>query len=38
MDARTTLSYVMNVMHGTTTGDMRGMGLAMATWQALSAA
>jgi CubicO group peptidase (beta-lactamase class C family) len=37
MDARTTLSYVMNVMHGTTTGDMRGMGLAMATWQALSA-
>jgi len=37
MDARTTLSYVMNVMHGTTTGDMRGMGLAMATWQALAA-
>ena len=38
MDARTTLSYVMNVMHGTTTGDMRGMGLAIATWQALSVA
>jgi len=37
MDAHTTLSYVMNVMHGTTTGDMRGMGLAMATWQALAA-
>jgi CubicO group peptidase (beta-lactamase class C family) len=36
-DARTTLSYVMNVMHGTTTGDMRGFGLAMAAWQALSA-
>jgi CubicO group peptidase (beta-lactamase class C family) len=35
-DARTTLSYVMNVMHGTTTGDMRGFGLAMATWDALS--
>jgi hypothetical protein len=37
MDAHTTLSYVMNVMHGTTTGDMRGMGLAMATWAALAA-
>ncbi len=36
MDARTTLSYVMNVMHGTTTGDMRGFGLAMATWEALA--
>jgi CubicO group peptidase (beta-lactamase class C family) len=35
-DARATLSYVMNVMHGTTTGDMRGMGLAMATFQALA--
>ena len=37
MDARTTISYVMNAMRGTTTGDLRGMGLAMATWQALSA-
>ncbi|HEX4533084.1 MAG TPA: serine hydrolase domain-containing protein [Rhizomicrobium sp.] len=37
MDARATLSYVMNVMHGTTTGDMRGYGLAVATWQALNA-
>ena len=36
-DARMTLSYVMNVMHGTTTGDMRAFGLAMATWQALAA-
>jgi CubicO group peptidase (beta-lactamase class C family) len=36
MDARTTLSYVMNVMHGTTTGDMRGFGLAMATWECLA--
>jgi CubicO group peptidase (beta-lactamase class C family) len=35
-DARATMSYVMNVMHGTTTGDMRGMGLAMATLNALS--
>jgi len=35
MDARSTMSYVMNVMHGTTTGDMRGLGLAMATWTAL---
>lgn len=37
MDARTTLSYVMNKMAGTTTGDMRGFSLAMATWQALAA-
>ncbi|MBV9420827.1 MAG: beta-lactamase family protein [Alphaproteobacteria bacterium] len=36
MDARTTLSYVMNVMHGTTTGDMRGFGLAMAFWDGLA--
>jgi CubicO group peptidase (beta-lactamase class C family) len=36
MDARMTLSYVMNVMHGTTTGDTRGFGLAMATWECLS--
>ncbi|MGH6872766.1 MAG: serine hydrolase domain-containing protein [Rhizomicrobium sp.] len=37
MDARMTISYVMNVMHGTTTGDMRGFGLAMAAWQCLGA-
>lgn len=36
MDARTSFSYVMNRMEGTTTGDMRGLGLAMAMWQALS--
>ena len=36
-DARATMSYVMNVMHGTTTGDMRGFGLAMATFQAFAA-
>lgn len=37
MDARTTFSYVMNRMEGTTTGDVRGFGLAMAMWQALAA-
>lgn len=36
MDARTTFSYVMNRMEGTTTGDVRGFGLAMAMWQALA--
>lgn len=36
MDASTSFSYVMNRMEGTTTGDMRGLGLAMAMWQALS--
>jgi CubicO group peptidase (beta-lactamase class C family) len=36
MDAHTTIAYVMNVMHGTTTGDMRGFGLAMAAWDAFS--
>lgn len=35
MDARTTFAYVMNRMGGTTTGDMRGLGLAMAMWSAL---
>ena len=34
MKARTTLSYVMNKMAGTTTGDMRAFGLAMAAWTA----
>jgi len=37
MEARTTMSFVMNRMLGTTTGDMRAFGLAMATWEALSA-
>ncbi len=37
MDARTTFSYVMNRMEGTTTGDIRGFGLAMTMWQALAA-
>ena len=37
MDARTTFSYVMNKMGATTTGDVRGFGLVMAMWQALSA-
>lgn len=36
MDARTTFGYVMNKMAGTTTGDMRALGLAMAMWQALA--
>ena len=37
MDARTTFSYVMNRMEGTTTGDMRAFGLAIAMWQAMAA-
>ncbi len=36
MDARTTFSYVMNRMQGTTTGDMRGFAFLMAMWDALS--
>lgn len=35
MDARTTFSYVMNKMQGTTTGDMRGFSLLGAAWAAL---
>jgi CubicO group peptidase (beta-lactamase class C family) len=35
MDARTTFAYAMNKMVGTTTGDMRAYGLAMAMWTAL---
>jgi CubicO group peptidase (beta-lactamase class C family) len=35
MDARTTFGYAMNKMAGTTTGDMRAFGLAMAMWEAL---
>ncbi|HTQ13358.1 MAG TPA: serine hydrolase domain-containing protein [Rhizomicrobium sp.] len=37
MDARATISYVMNLMRGTTTGDLRGFGLAMAAFEALAA-
>lgn len=36
MDARTTIGYAMNKMAGTTTGDMRAMGMAMAVWGALA--
>ena len=35
MDAHTTIAYVMNRMEPTTEGDMRGLGLAMAVWEAL---
>jgi CubicO group peptidase (beta-lactamase class C family) len=35
MDARTTFSYVMNKMQGTTTGDMRGFALLGAAWAGL---
>jgi CubicO group peptidase (beta-lactamase class C family) len=35
-DNRTTISYVMNRMEGTTTGDIRGYSLAMAFWGALA--
>jgi len=37
MDARTTFGYAMNKMAGTTTGDTRAFGLAMAMWDALGA-
>ena len=33
MDARATFGYAMNKMAGTTTGDMRALGLAMAVWK-----
>ena len=35
MDARTTFAYAMNKMAGTTQGDMRAFGLAMAMWAAM---
>ncbi|MGZ6014087.1 MAG: serine hydrolase domain-containing protein [Caulobacteraceae bacterium] len=35
MDRRTSFGYAMNRMQGTTTGDMRALGLAMAMWTAL---
>ena len=34
MDARTSFGYAMNKMAGTTTGDMRAMGLLMGVWAA----
>lgn len=37
LDARTTFSYVMNNMAGTTVGDMRAFNLAIAMWQGLMA-
>lgn len=37
MDARTTFGYAMNKMAGTTQGDMRALGLAMAMWEAAGA-
>ncbi len=37
MDAKMSIGYAMNRMIGTTTGDMRGLGLAMAMWQAVGA-
>jgi CubicO group peptidase (beta-lactamase class C family) len=37
MEARTTMCYAMNLMEGTTTGDMRGLSLAMQAWQGLNA-
>ena len=35
MDKRTSFGYAMNRMQGTTTGDMRALGLAMAMWTSL---
>jgi CubicO group peptidase (beta-lactamase class C family) len=37
LDARTTMAYAMNKMSGTTTGDFRAFGLAMAFWEASAA-
>ena len=34
LDARTSFGYAMNKMSGTTTGDLRALGLAMAMWEA----
>ncbi|KCZ92866.1 EstA family serine hydrolase [Hyphomonas johnsonii] len=36
MQAHTTMSYTMNLMQGTTTGDMRAITLAMQAWQGLN--
>ena len=35
MDAKVSMGYAMNRMLGTTTGDMRGIGLAFAMWDAV---
>lgn len=35
-DARATFAYAMNKMAPTTTGDVRGFGLAMGMWQGLA--
>jgi CubicO group peptidase (beta-lactamase class C family) len=37
LDARTSIAYAMNKMSGTTTGDLRAFGLAMAFWDAAAA-
>ena len=37
MDAKMSMGYAMNRMLGTTTGDLRGIGLAFAMWEALAA-
>jgi CubicO group peptidase (beta-lactamase class C family) len=37
LTARTTFAYAMNRMTGTTTGDVRSLGLAMAMWEAMAA-
>jgi hypothetical protein len=37
MDVHASFGYAMNKMAPTTTGDMRGLGLAMAAWEALGA-
>lgn len=37
MKTRSTIAFMMNKMASTTVGDMRGYGLAIATWQALAA-
>ena len=37
MQSHTTMSYAMNLMQGTTTGDMRAITLAMQAWQGLNA-
>jgi CubicO group peptidase (beta-lactamase class C family) len=37
MQAHTTMSYAMNLMQGTTTGDIRAITLAMQAWQGLNA-
>jgi hypothetical protein len=36
MDARMSIGYAMNKMGGSTTGDTRALGMAMAMWQGLA--